>query len=74
MLPYYDFEHKVMFVFCFEQIYTIADREEIELCAPTAKYVNRYYDPKTVCFNYLSEELALLLSKVSHQFVFLLYL
>jgi hypothetical protein len=62
-----------MLMFCFEQIYTVADREEIELCAPTAEYVNRYYAPKTVCFNYLNEELALLRSEVSHQFVFLPY-
>jgi hypothetical protein len=49
-----------------EQIYTVADREEIELCAPPPKYLNKYYDQKTVSFNDLSEDLALLRSKVSH--------
>ena len=49
-----------------EQIYTVADREEIELCAPIPKYLNKYYDQKTVSFNDLSEELGLLRSKVSH--------
>ncbi|XP_047049658.1 endoribonuclease Dicer homolog 3a-like [Lolium rigidum] len=45
------------------KIYTVADREEIELCAPPPEYLKIYYDQRTVSFNDLSEELALLHSK-----------
>ncbi|CAM0950731.1 unnamed protein product [Alopecurus aequalis] len=45
------------------KIYTVADREEIELCAPPPKYLNKYYDQKTVSFNDLTEELGVLRSK-----------
>lgn len=48
------------------QIYTVADRSEIEYFVPSAKEVNRYYDPKLALYDDLKEQLGELLSKVFH--------
>ncbi|WVZ67722.1 hypothetical protein U9M48_016765 [Paspalum notatum var. saurae] len=45
------------------KIHTVVEREEIELCIPSTQEVNRYYEPRTVSFEDLSEELGIVCSK-----------
>lgn len=47
------------------QIYTLADRSQMVLYVPTAKEVNRYYDPNLFLHDELKAQLGSLLAKVS---------
>lgn len=56
------------------QIYTVADRSEMELFVPSAIQVTRYFDSKLFVHDDVKAELGLLLNKVWHTFISFIFM